>query len=93
MNGKSQRSRNGESMFIDFNNKSPFSKLRFDVQSLEGPLGTGGGATRVERDGLRFGLPADPLLDEALKRTPAAPSGYANRLHQLVDELAEDTAA
>lgn len=94
MDGRSQRSRNGQAMFTDFNNKSPFSRLRFDVESLASPLGGGGGLPSVERDDrLRFGMPADSMMDESLRYTPPVPRGYVDRLHMLVDELAEDTAA
>ncbi len=94
MDGRSQRSRNGQAMFTDFNSKTPFSRLRFDIESLASPLGGGGGLPRFERDyGLRFGMPADSMMDEALQSIPPVPRGYVDRLHMLVDELAEDTAA
>lgn len=92
MDGESHRSRSGQSMFTDSNNKTPFSKLRFDVESLVSPLSSGGGAARFESERMRFGMPADPLLDEALRQAPPVSREFINRLHQLVDELPEDTA-
>jgi hypothetical protein len=79
-------------MFTESNNKTPFSKLRFDFDALVNPLGGGGGASRVEVDHLRFGMPVDPLLDETLRCAPPMPRHLVDRLHQLIDELPEDTA-
>lgn len=93
MNGESGRSRNGQTMFTHPHSKSPFSKLRFDVDSLVNPLAGGGGAASVERGSLRFGLPADPLMDDVLRNSPPVPRDFVSRLHLLVDELTEDTAA
>ncbi|WP_145246165.1 hypothetical protein [Aeoliella mucimassa] len=63
------------------------------MDSLVAPLGGAAGSTRDEASGLRFGLPADPLMDEVLKASPAVPQGFVERLHRLVDDLSEDTAA
>ena len=93
MNGESHRSQNGQAMFTESSAKSPFAKLRFDVDSLVAPLGGAAGAAHEEQNGLRFGLPADPLMDEVLKSSPVVPAGFMERLHQVVDDLSEDTAA
>lgn len=91
MDGQSQRSRSGQTMFTQSDFQTPFSRLRFDVDSLTTPLGGGRGARQEQEcEGRRFGLPADPLLDDSLRFTPLLPTGLADRLHQLVDELPED---
>lgn len=93
MNGESQRSRNGRAMFSPSDTHSPFSKLRFDVDSLTSPLAGGGGAGRLEAEPRRLGMPADPMLDDLVRMAPALPPGLELRLHQLVDELADGSAA
>ncbi len=103
MDGESHRSRSGQRMFTEPNNKTPFGRLRFDVDSLVSPLGgddprsaggplsSGGAVADGEGNGRRFGMPADPLLDDFLKYSPTVPLAFADRLHQLIDELPEDT--
>lgn len=93
MNGDSQRSRNGQTMFSPSDTHSPFSKSRFDVDSLVSPLGGGGGAGRLETEPRRFAMPVDPLLDELVSAAPVLPAGLESRLHQLVDDLADGSAA
>lgn len=91
MDGKSQRSRSGQNMFTQANTQTPFTKSRVDLESLFAPLGGGGGsAGRDGQEGLRFGMPADPLMDEVLRFAPAMPVGLEARLHQLVDHLMDD---
>jgi hypothetical protein len=92
MDGESHRSLSGQTMFSESNSKTPFCKLRFDVESLISPLGSGGGVARTEGENMRFGMPADPLLDHVLQYAPAMPCGYIGRLHSLVDDLPEDAA-
>ncbi|MCO6045554.1 hypothetical protein NG895_16705 [Aeoliella sp. ICT_H6.2] len=90
MDGRSQRSRSGQAMFTQPNSQTPFSKLRFDVDSLYAPLASGGGAGRREgQEGLRFGLPADPMLDDVLRSVPVMPDSLEARLHSLVDQWAD----
>lgn len=90
MDGQSQRSRSGQTMFTKSDFETPFSRLRFDVDSLTTPLG-GGGGTRQQFEGQRFGLPADSLLDDSLRFAPPTPVGLFDRLHDLVDHLPEDS--
>lgn len=73
------------------NPNTPFARLRFDVDSLWPNL-SGGEVVRPGEQGMRLGLPADLLLDDALRIGPLVPRGVVERLHALVDELAEDTA-
>ena len=91
MDGKSQRSRSGQTMFTQSDTQTPFTKLRVDLESFFAPLGGGGGgAGRDGQEGLRFGMPADPLMDEVLRFSPAMPVGLDARLHRLVDQLMDD---
>lgn len=94
MDGRSQRSRSGQNMFTQPNSQTPFSKLRFDVDSLYAPLAAGGGAgSRDGQEGMRFGLPADPMLDDLLRSRPMMPESLQQRLHELVDQLDDGTQA
>lgn len=94
MDGRSQRSRSGQTMFTQPNSQTPFSKLRVDVDSLFSPLSAGGGAGRREgQEGLRFGLPGDPLLDDLLRTAPVVPASLEDQLHSLIDQWADATGA